>query len=121
MVLSLTTRKREPDIVVVEVSGRITIGRESGQIDAAVIKALDEGARKIVIDLTHVTFIDSTGIGIVAYCFGKASKAGAQLHVAGAGGKVMEVFEITHIDQVIRFFPDADAACASLAGTVSAT
>jgi len=120
MVLSLTVQKREPDVTVIEVSGRITIGRESGQLDAAVIKELDDGARKLIVDLTHVTFIDSTGIGIVAYCFGKASKAGAQLHVAGANGKVMEVFEITHIDQVIRFFPNVDSACEALANTVSA-
>lgn len=121
MVLSLTVRKREPDISVVEVSGRITIGRESGQLDAAVIQALDEGVRKLIVDLTHVTFIDSTGIGIVAYCFGKASKAGAQLHVAGASGKVMEVFQITHIDQVIRFFPDIESAVEAFAATVPAT
>src|SRR5579871_6733481 len=94
MVLSLTVEKREPDTTVLEISGRITIGRESGQIDDAVIRALDEGVRKMIVDLTHVTFIDSTGIGIIAYCFGKASKAGAQLHVAGANGKVMEVFRI---------------------------
>ena len=115
MVLSLTVQKRAPDITVIGVSGRITIGRESGQLDAAVIKALEEGIQKLVVDLTHVTFIDSTGIGIVAYCFGKASRAGAQLHVAGANGKVMEVFEITHIDKVIRFFPNADSACEALA------
>lgn len=119
MVLSLTVGKREPDVTVIEISGRITIGRESGQIDAAVIKALNEGARKLVIDLTHVSFIDSTGIGIIAYCFGKASKAGGQLHVAGASGKVMEVFEITHIDQVIRFFPDINSACEAFSKAVS--
>lgn len=120
MVLSLTVGKREPGVTVVEVNGRITIGRESGQIDSAIIKALDEGSRKLVVDLTHVTFIDSTGIGIIAYCFGKASKAGAELHVAGASGKVMEVFQITHIDQVIRFFPDIDSACASFPKAASA-
>ncbi len=121
MVLSLTTQKREPDITVVEISGRITIGRESGQIDAAVLHALNEGARKIVVDLAQVSSIDSTGMGIIAYCFGKASQASAQFHVAGAHGRVMEVFQITHIDQVIRFFPDIDSAIEAFAKTSSAT
>ena len=44
MVLSLTTHKCEPGITVIEISGRIAIGREGGQIEAAVLKALDEGA-----------------------------------------------------------------------------
>lgn len=120
MVLSLTVGKREPDITVFEISGRITIGRESGQIETALIKVMNEGARKMVFDLSHVTFIDSTGIGIIAYCFGKVSKAAGQLHVAGASGKVMEVFAVTHIDKVIRFFPDVNSACEAFTRALSA-
>jgi anti-sigma B factor antagonist len=121
MVLSLKTEKREPDITVIEISGRITIGRESSQVDAAVLKELNEGARKIVVDLAQVTSIDSTGIGIIAYCFGKASKTGARLHVSGAADRVLEVFEITHMNQVIPFFPSIDSACEAFTGAASAT
>jgi anti-sigma B factor antagonist len=115
MVLSLTTRTCEPDITVIEIGGRITLGRESGQIEAAVLKALNEGVRKLVLDLGQVTYIDSTGIGIIAYCFGKISKSGAQASVAGAKGLVMEVFKITRLDSVIKFFPDSTSACNSFA------
>lgn len=120
MVLSLTTAKREPNITIVEISGRIAIGRDSGQIESTITDALNKGARKIVIDLAHVSSIDSSGIGIIAYCYGKASKTGAQMHVT-AIGRVMDVFQITHLNQVIRFFPDVDSACDAFAETVSAT
>jgi anti-sigma B factor antagonist len=116
MALSLTTRKCEPDITVIEIGGRITLGRESSQIEAAVLKALNEGSKKLVVDLAQVTYIDSTGIGIIAYCFGKISQLGAQASVAGAKGLVLEVFRLTRLDSVISFFPDAASACDSFAG-----
>ena len=121
MVLSLATQKRDPDTAVIEISGRITLGRESGQIEVAVLKALQEGARKIVIDLGQVAWIDSTGIGIVAYCFGKASQAGVRLCVAAANGRVLEVLQLTRIDQVIDFYSDIASACAASAKAATAT
>ena len=117
MVLSLTTRTCEPGITVIEISGRITLGRESGQIEAAVLKALNEGVHKLVIDMSGVTYIDSTGIGIIAYCFGKISQKGAQGAVAGAKGLVLDVFKLTRIDTVVRFFPDVASACEALTST----
>jgi anti-sigma B factor antagonist len=114
MVLSLTTRTIEPDVVVVELTGRITLGRESSQIEAQVVKLLQEGKRKLVIDLSKVDYVDSTGIGIIAYCFGKITQAGATCRVAGAKGLVMDLFRITRLDSVIQFFPDAESASASL-------
>jgi anti-sigma B factor antagonist len=121
MVLSLATQKLDPDITVIEIAGRINLGRESGQIEVAVLKAVTEGARNIMIDLGQVASIDSTGIGIIAYCFGKASQAGVRLCVAAASGRVLEVFQLTRLDQVIDFYPDIASACAGSANAVSAT
>ncbi len=114
MILSLSTRTIDPDITVVELSGRITIGRESGQIESTILKALNEGAKKFILDVSHVTFIDSTGIGIVAYCFGKISQAGAAARVAGAKGLVMDVFHLTRMDAVLKFVPTVEEAVTGL-------
>ena len=115
MTLSLTTRRHGTDIVVVELAGRITLGRESGQIEARMLKLLGDGTRKIVIDLSKVDYIDSTGIGKIAYCFGKITQVGGQARVSGAHGLVMDLFRITRLDTAIKFFPDANSACADLA------
>lgn len=117
MVLSVTTKKIEPDVTVIQLDGRITLGRESGQIEAAILKALKDGVSKLVVDLSKVTYIDSTGIGIIAYCFGKVSQANAKAAVAGANGLVLEVFKITRLDSVMNFYPDVATACASFATT----
>ena len=119
MLLSLTTQTREPGIVIVSITGRIALGVEKGQIEEAVVGALKDGVRKIVIDLAHVSYIDSAGVGIIAFCFGKASQLGAQFTAAAADARVMDVFRITRLDQVVTFFPDVDSACAALGAKVS--
>lgn len=111
MLLTIATRVQEPGVFVVELNGRITLGRESTHIEDTVVKAIAEGSRGIVLDMAGVRYIDSSGIGIVASCFGKAAKAGGKLCVAGAIGIVMEVFQMTHLDAVIPFAPSVDAAC----------
>jgi anti-sigma B factor antagonist len=115
MLLSITTRT-QGDITVIELAGRITLGRESGQIETLLLKLLDQGVAKFVFDLSKVDYIDSTGIGRIAYSFGKITQAGATARVAGAQGLVMDLFRITRLDSVIRFFPDAPSACESLGG-----
>jgi anti-sigma B factor antagonist len=120
LTLTLSTRKCEPGVTVIELGGRLALGRESGQIEAAVLKALEDGARRIVIDLTHVSYIDSTGIGIITYCFNRISQMNARGAVVGAHGLVGEVFRITRIDSLIPFYPDLDAACASFSAGTSA-
>jgi anti-sigma B factor antagonist len=114
MALSITTRKFDNDISIVELAGRMTLGRESGQLEATVVRLLGEGSKKFVIDLSKVDYVDSTGIGRIAYCFGKITQAGAQARVSGAQGLVMDLFRITRLDSVIRFFPDEAGACKSL-------
>jgi anti-sigma B factor antagonist len=113
--LSLETRQIEPGVTVIEIGGTMAIGRESGRIEAAVLKALNEGEQKLVIDLSHVTYIDSTGIGVIAYCFGKIAQKGVKGAVAGARGLVMDVFKLTRLDSVIPFFPDVASASDGLA------
>jgi len=114
MVLTLETRQCEPGILVIELGGRITLGPERGQIQTAVTKALNDGIKKLIFDLSQVAYIDSSGIGIIAYCFGKIAQQGGSAAVAGAGGLVKEVFKLTRLDNVIPFFPDIVSACEGL-------
>ncbi len=111
---NVTTRTVEPDILVVELSGRVTFGRETSQIEEMVVKAINDGVRKVMLDMSHVTYIDSAGIGIIALCFGKMTKLGGRFCVAGTAGTVREVFHMTHLDSVIPFADTADLACAGM-------
>lgn len=114
MLLSISTRTCEPGITIVELSGKVTLGRESSQIEPLAMKLLGEGVRKIVFDVSGVTYIDSSGMGQIAFSAGKIGQAGGQCRVAGAKGLVLEVFKITRIDSVVPFTDTVEEACAQL-------
>ena len=73
--LEIQTKHVPPDIVVLEIAGRITLGRECKQLEWAVESLVGEGRKKVIFDLAGVTFVDSTGIGIIVMSAGKMKKA----------------------------------------------
>jgi anti-sigma B factor antagonist len=111
--LEIQTKHVQPDIVVLEIAGRITLGRESKQLEWAVESLVDEGRKKIIFDLAGVTNIDSTGIGIIVMSSGKLKKAGGELRVAGAAAHVEEVLKMTNVDQIVVLHPTIVAAATS--------
>ena len=114
MSLSISTRTCEPGIAVVEMMGKATLGRESSQIEPLTLRLLAEGVRKVVFDIGDVTYIDSSGMGQIAFAAGKIVQAGGQCRVAGAKGMVLDVFKITRVDSVVPFTDTVEEACAQL-------
>ena len=110
--LEIQTKQVDPDIVVLEIVGRITLGRECKQLEWAVESLVGEGRKKVIFDLSGVTFVDSTGIGIIVMSAGKMKKAAGELRVAGATAHVEEVLKMTSVDQIVGLHPTAAAAAA---------
>lgn len=113
MTLTITSRRMEPDTDILELSGRITMGHETSELEAIVTGIFAAGGRKILIDIAGVTYVDSSGVGVIAYAANKAREVGAKLAVVAARGMALEVFRITRIDLVVPFFPDIPSAVAS--------
>ena len=110
--LAIQTRDVQPNIVVLELTGRITIGRDCKQLEWAVETLVGEGRTKAILDLTSVTNIDSTGIGIIVMSAGQMKKAGGELRVAGANQHVEKVLKMTNVDQIVALHPTTTAAAA---------
>ncbi len=108
---AIQTRAVEPDITVVELSGRLNLGNTLQSIESAIHKLIDEGARKLVIDLASLTYIDSAGMGMLIGCNGRIEQAGGRMRIAGAKGMVASSFAVGHLERILSFHPDADAAC----------
>jgi anti-sigma B factor antagonist len=110
--LNIQTKHLQPDIVVLEIKGRITLGGESKQLEWAVEKLVGEGRKKVIFDLTGVTNVDSTGIGIIVMSAGKMKRAGGELRVAGATAHVEDVLKMTNVDQIVVLHPTTAVAAA---------
>jgi anti-sigma B factor antagonist len=111
--LEIQTRQLPPDIVVVEITGRITIGRECKQLEWAVDTLVREKQeKKIIFDLAGVTHLDSTGVGIIVMSAGQLKQAGGQLRLAGANKHIEQVLKVTSIDKLVSWNPTVTEAAA---------
>jgi anti-sigma B factor antagonist len=114
MILSVERRQIPPDIVVLEMTGKIVLGNNSRDVELKLAEILaDPAKKKIIFDLSGVTVLDSTGIGILVVSQGKINKAGASLRIAGATGFVEDTLKITSVDKLIQLYPTAQDAAAS--------
>ena len=107
-------RQVEPGLTVVELTGHLNLGNELMTVEASVKSVIDDGARKLVIDVTRLDYIDSAGIGMLVACNGRIEKAGGKMRVSGAQGSVAKTFEVVHMDLITSLDPDLDSACRNL-------
>jgi anti-anti-sigma factor len=101
--LEIQTKQLPPDIVVLEITGKITIGRDCQHLEWTTESLVKENRKKIIFDLTHVTHIDSTGIGIIVTSAGQVKEAGGQLRLAGVNSHVEHILKMTNIDKVVAW------------------
>jgi anti-sigma B factor antagonist len=104
----------EPDITGVSCAGRFTLGMRLGETETLITGLIRKGARKLVLDLTHVEFVDSAGLGIIMRIFGEIEQQGGQLRIAGAREQVRRLFEITHTQAILAVDPDLVTAVRKL-------
>jgi len=102
------------DVTVVELSGRLHIGNSLTYAENAINRLIDGGTRKLVIDLAHLDYMDSSGLGMLIYSAGKMEQSGGRMRFAGAGGTVARVFQIAHANLVLKFDADVASACGNL-------
>ncbi|WP_448630333.1 STAS domain-containing protein [Cellulomonas soli] len=97
------------DRAVVMVSGEIDVSSADALRDG--LRALvDEGRTDLVVDLSGVSFMDSTGLGVLVGTLKRVRLAGGRLELVVAGDRLGRLFELTALDQVFSLHPTlADA------------
>jgi len=107
---------REQDgIRIFDVHGRLTIGDSSDQLTAALLSVLQEGARKVVIDLNGVPQIDSSGISTLVRMSVSLGREGGILHLVCKSGRVLDALTVTRLVEAIPTFDTESAALANFA------
>ncbi|HME02880.1 MAG TPA: STAS domain-containing protein [Solirubrobacteraceae bacterium] len=110
-----TDHAGDGDIAVLVIGGELDY-EVSPQLRARLLGAINAGRRRLVLDLSDVTFIDSTAIGVLAGAVARLDKVGGgSLAVVSTHEKVLEIFEITGLDSVITMHGSRDEAVSVLA------
>lgn len=111
--LTIEHRELAPGLVNILLTGRLMLGPEGQELERTVADLLGQGYRHLILDMSGITHIDSTGIGRCIASLNRITQSGGKLHMAGAMGTVRESFRVTRLDRVFRFFNDVGAARAA--------
>jgi len=99
-------------VTIVECRGRLVLGEESANLRHLVKDVLTE-SKQVVLDLGGVSFIDSSGLGVLAGLLTSARNARAEIKLASLDGRLKGVLQITRLLTVFEAFDRAEDAAAS--------
>src|SRR5215213_10468773 len=98
------------DVTVLDLSGRITIGDGSVQLREAVRKLLDDGKKRILLNLGDVSYVDSSGIGELVSSYTTTNNNGGELKLLNLTKKIQDLLMITKLLTVFQTFDNEQAA-----------
>jgi len=114
------TVRQVGDVVVIDLSGRITLGDGSGTVRDTVKDLIVKGRRQILLNLKDVSYIDSAGLGELVGSYASMTNQGGQIKLLNAQSKVKDVLQVTKLYTVFENFTDEPTALRSFAGRASA-
>ena len=115
MIVDMVTHELSPGITAISFTGRLVLGNRLSDVEHALRQAIKQGSRKLVLDFSGLSFMDSAGIGVLAMCVGIMEREGGKLVVAGASGHVEELLELTHLNRLVGMYPDTGSAHRAIA------
>ena len=108
MDLVLSTRQVD-DLAIVSVGGEVDLDTAS-QLGDHALAALRDVSPHVLLDLTDVTFMDSTGLKVLLSIQRRADLAGGSFAVAGASRSVRKILALTGLDQTFTLHDTVDEA-----------
>ena len=101
MALKITSGEVD-GVAVVWLDGRIVLGEETGALRETVKSLIDQGMKKVVLNMNNVKLIDSAGLGALVFAYSTAKSHGASLRLCHLGSKFNELLHITRLEAISK-------------------
>jgi anti-sigma B factor antagonist len=75
-----------------------------------ILKLIDGGIKKIIIDCERLTYISSWGLGVLLRLHKRAKSAGGEVKIAAVHSRIVGVLNITHLNRIFGIYPDVNRA-----------
>jgi len=105
-----TSTREVGDILVLTVSGRITLGDGNVMLREIVGELADKGHKTIVLNLADVNYVDSSGLGELVKAHTTVRNKGGQLRLASVNKRVHDLLQMTRLSTVFEIHPDEASA-----------
>ena len=107
---NMTTASNESSVIPLD--GEIDL-HVSPRVALSLNQALDKKPARLVVDLSRVSYIDSSGLAVLIDAMQGVEEYGGTFAIAAMQETVRSIFEIARLDQVFRIFPDVESALAA--------
>jgi anti-sigma B factor antagonist len=118
MQLKLTVRTKD-DIVIVDCAGRIVFGEESADLRDTVKMVITQ-SKRIVLNLSGVSYIDSGGLGTLVALYTTARNSGGSIKLANLTPRVGDLLQVTKLVTIFDVYDSEDKAIESYKKGVAA-
>jgi anti-sigma B factor antagonist len=115
------TQRLAGSIVVLDLRGVLTLSEEDRQLLPAIAELIERGRRAFLLNLQHLSYIDSPGIGEIVGAYTRVTRAGGTLKLCHASPRIAEVLRATNLDGVLEIFDDEASALRVMARTDEVT
>ena len=110
----LISIRQSGDVTIVDLRGRSTLSdNESELFNSHLQNLIANGVRKLLLNLSDLTQIDSSGIGTIVGIYVSLERQGGALKLLRPRGRVLEVLTVFHLQNIIPSFEDETQALAS--------
>lgn len=111
--MTLKLDSREVDgVTIVNCQGRIVFGEESSHL-RDYLKQILASSRKLILNFSGVSYIDSGGLGTLVGVYSSARSAGADIKLTGLGQRLRDVLQITKLVTVFEVYDNEQQAIAA--------
>jgi len=109
--ITLDIHKREKEgIIILDLKRRLVVGDPSVRLREKLSEETNQGARKVILNLEDVEYIDSTGLGSMVICYTTMQKAGGAMKLVKLNKRNIELLLLTKLSTVFEIFGDEQDA-----------
>ena len=101
------------DVTIVDLRGRSTIDGESELLSDRLRKLIANGVRRVLLNLTDLTQVDSSGVGVIIDAYVSLRDQGGDLKLLCPRGRVREVLRVLRLLEIIPYFENETKALIS--------
>jgi anti-sigma B factor antagonist len=100
---------RHGGVTIVEVTGQLIVGNRQ-ELKEDVLRLLEEGGRKFLIDFRDTAYIDSSGLGVLVSLSKKIREKGGEMRLSNLNEDLRTLFELTKLDTLFHIAESRDEA-----------
>lgn len=100
------------DIAILDLSGKIMGGPDADEFKNTIVKLLGDGYKKLLLNLAQVTWINSSGLGILVSGFTTVKNNNCDMRLMNLTERVNNLFMITKLSTVFQTYDSEEAAVA---------